>query len=84
MEESDSILSTYKEPVSCGQCRHFTYPEPRFERNSMGDCRLYNEWVAKWGDKIIPREADERTHQKLVDKIFFTDVERYCIKFEAK
>jgi len=69
--------------VTCGQCRHFIRPEPRFEPNSMGSCGLYDDWRAKWGGKTIPLQADNRVNAELGNKMFFTDIERYCTKFHS-
>lgn len=70
--------------VSCGLCRHFIHPEPKYERNSIGECSQYSAWVAKWGEKKIPMQAGDRLQKSLGNKIFMTDVDRYCEKFNAK
>jgi hypothetical protein len=71
-------------PVSCGKCKFFISPDPKYESNSIGDCNIYREWVRKWEGRYIPVQTDNRVNAELGNKIFFTDVERYCIKFGAK
>jgi hypothetical protein len=67
----------------CRDCKHFIPPEPQYEPNSMGWCKLYQEWRDKFNGKPIPHKSDDRTQKILGNKIFFPLIERNCKKFES-
>jgi hypothetical protein len=70
--------------VTCGQCAKFIHPGDGYERNSMGFCRPFEEWLDSFHLRRPKPKDYDRNYLINCGKVFFTDVERYCGRFKEK
>jgi len=70
--------------VTCGQCPHFIPPLPIYEPGSIGQCKVFEDWLNKFPRRRPPPKEYDKNYAAIGSYPATRDKERYCMKFKQR
>ena len=74
--------------MKCADCKNFTPPAPQYDANSLGQCAVFDRWLASFPRK----HADPKTYPTAYDahfralgnQLFWPLADRVCREYLTK